>query len=140
MPTITTKTMMTKTRMTTTKNRAAILSALLLASFAGNLTAQGNKQKGETAVIAGTVFRDPGFAQGGAVVVLALKSSPTKKLQEQTTASRGEFSFRIPAGPQSYVVSATLKGFQTAREEIEIQGLEQINAILLLVPESKKAR
>jgi len=131
--------------MRTTKNRSAVLAAFLLASFllaswAGSLAAQGNKQKGETAVIAGTVFRDPGFAQGGAVVVLALKSSPTKKLQEQTTASRGEFSFRIPAGPQSYVVSATLKGFQTAREEIEIQGLEQINATLLLVPESKKAR
>src|SRR5438046_2604026 len=87
MPTITTKTMTTKTRMTTTKSRSAILAALLLASWAGNLTAQGKKQKGETAVIAGTVFRDPGFAQGGAVVVLALKSSPTKKLQEKTTAS-----------------------------------------------------
>jgi len=126
--------------MRTTKIRATILAVVLLGSVSGNLAAQGNKQKGETAVIAGTVFRDPGFAQGGAVVVLALKSSPTKKLQEQTTASRGEFSFRIPAGPQTYVVSATLKGFQTAREEIEIQGLEQINATLLLVPESKKAR
>ena len=144
MPTITTKTMTTKTRMRTTKNRSAtaafLLASFLLAASAGSLAAQGNRQKGETAVIAGTVFRDPGFAQGGALVVLALKSSPTKKLQEQTTASRGEFSFRIPAGPQSYVVSATLKGFQTAREEIEIQGLEQINATLLLVPESKKAR
>jgi len=140
MLTITTKTMTTKTRMRTTKIRATILAVVLLGSVSGNLAAQGNKQKGETAVIAGTVFRDPGFAQGGAVVVLALKSNPTKKLQEQTTASRGEFSFRIPAGPQTYVVSATLKGFQTAREEIEIQGLEQINATLLLVPESKKAR
>jgi hypothetical protein len=129
-----------KTRTKTTKIKSAILAAILTASWCGNLPAQANKQKAETAVIAGTVFRDPGFAQGGAVVVLALKSSPTKKLQEQTTASRGEFSFRIPAGPQSYVVSATLKGFQTAREEIEIQGLEQINATLLLVPESKKAR
>jgi hypothetical protein len=123
-----------------TRNRPAVVAAALAALFAGNLTAQGSRQKGETAVIAGTVFRDPGFAQGGASVVLALKSNPSKKLQEQTTASRGEFSFRVPAGPQSYVVSATLKGFQTAREEIEIQGLEQINATLLLVPESKKAR
>ena len=131
---------MTKTRMRTTKIKSAILAAILTASWCGKLPAQANKQKGETAVIAGTVFRDPGFAQGGAVVVLALKSNPTKKLQEQTTASRGEFSFRIPPGPQSYVVSATLKGFQTARQEFEIQGLEQINATLLLVPESKKAR
>lgn len=126
--------------MTTKRIRPAILAALL-ASYAGTLAAQGTKQKAETtAMIAGTVFRDPGFAQGGASVVLALKSNPSKKLQQQITASRGEFAFRVPPGPQTYVVSATLKGFQTAREEIEIQGLEQINATLLLVPESKKAR
>jgi hypothetical protein len=84
------------------------------------------------------VFRDPGFAQPGASVVLALKSAPAKKLQQQISSPRGEFTFRIPAGPQTYLVTATLKGFQIAREEIEIQGQEQINATLLLVPESKK--
>jgi Carboxypeptidase regulatory-like domain len=90
------------------------------------------------AIVAGTVFRDPGFAQAGASVVLALKSAPTKKLQQQTSSPRGEFSFRVPPGPKTYLVTATLKGFQAAREEIEIQGQEQINATLLLVPESKK--
>jgi hypothetical protein len=107
--------------------------------------AQGAKQKtGKAAepyaIVAGTVFRDPGFAQAGASVVLALKSTPAKKLQQQISSPRGEFSFRVPAGPNTYLVTATLKGFQTAREEIEIQGQEQINATLLLVPESKKAR
>jgi hypothetical protein len=126
--------------MRTTKIKSAILAALLTASWSGNLPAQANKQKSETAVIAGTVFRDPGFAQQGASVILAFKSSPTKKLQERISDARGEFSFRIPPGPQTYVVSATLKGFQTARQEFEIQGLEQINATLLLVPESNKAR
>ena len=72
--------------------------------------------------------------------ILALKSAPAKKLQQQISSPRGEFSFHVPPGPTSYVVTATLKGFQTAREEIEIQGQEQINATLLLVPESKKAR
>jgi hypothetical protein len=128
-----------------TKSRSTygLLPAVLLAIFlcVQSLPAQGTKQKSETsAVIAGTVFRDPGFAQGGASVVLALKSSPNKKLQQQITASRGEFSFRVPPGPQAYVVSATLKGFQPARQEFQIQGLEQINATLLLVPESKKGR
>jgi hypothetical protein len=89
-------------------------------------------------VIAGTVFRDPGFAQPGASVILALKSAPSKKLQSQISSPRGEFTFHVPAGPNSYLVTATLKGFQTARQEIEIQGQEQINATLLLVPESKQ--
>jgi carboxypeptidase family protein len=122
------------------KPRSAIvlfLPALALLG-AAHLPAQGVKPKGEPhAVIAGTVFRDPGFAQPGASVVLALKSAPAKKLQQQVSSPRGEFSFHVPASPQTYLVTATLKGFQTAREEIQIQGEEQINATLLLVPESK---
>ena len=106
-------------------------------------SAQGARKKAKKeaepyAVIAGPVFRDPGFAQPGASVVLALKSAPAKKLLEVTSSPRGEFTFRVPAGPRSYLVIATLKGFQTAREEIEIQDQEQINATLLLIPESKK--
>ena len=79
----------------------------------------------------------PDSLKPGASVVLALKSAPTKKLQQQISSPRGEFTFRVPAGPNTYLVTATLKGFQAAREEIEIQGQEQINATLLLVPESK---
>ena len=112
-----------------------LLPALCLTPF---LAAQGKHKAGNDAVIAGTVFRDPGFAQPGAAVALALKSAPAKKLQHQISSPRGEFTFRVPAGANSYVVTATLKGFQTARQEIDIQGEEQINATLLLVPESKQ--
>ena len=89
------------------------------------------------AVVAGTVFRDPGFAQPGASVTLALKAAPAKKLQQQASSPRGEFAFRVAPGPDTYLVTATLKGFRSASQEIEIQGEEQINATLLLVPESK---
>jgi hypothetical protein len=118
---------------------ALLLPALCIAQlvFAQNV-AQGQHKSEPYGVIAGTVFRDPGFAQPGASVVLTLKSAPSKKLQHQISSPRGEFTFRVPATPNSYVVTATLRGFQTAREEIEIQGQEQINATLLLVPESKQ--
>ena len=122
-------------------NTAAGLLLLPVWLWAIGLSAQGTRQKSAPyAIVAGTVFRDPGFAQPGASVVLALKSAPTKKLLQVTSSPRGEFSFRVPAGPNTYVVTATLKGFQTAGQEIEIQGQEQINATLLLVPESKKGR
>jgi len=119
--------------------RKLSLWVLLPALFwAHSLPAQKAKQKAAPyGIVAGTVFRDPGFAQPGASVVLALKSAPTKKLQQQVSSPRGEFAFRVPPGPNTYLVTATLKGFQTAREEIEIQGEEEINATLLLVPESK---
>ena len=122
-------------------NAAASLLLLPAWLWAAGLSAQGTRQKSEPyAIVAGTVFRDPGFAQPGASVVLALKSAPAKKLQHAISSPRGEFSFRVPTGPNSYVVTATLKGFQTAREEIEIQGPEQINATLLLVAESNKGK
>ena len=113
---------------------AVLLPALCVAQL---VFAQGKHPAEPYAIVTGTVFRDPGFAQPGASVVLALKSAPGKKLQHQISSPRGEFSFRVPPGPNIYVVTATLKGFQAAREEIEIQDQEQINATLLLVPESK---
>jgi hypothetical protein len=129
------------------KSRSALRPVLLLAALFGamfgahRLPAQGKKQKAEpNAIIAGTVFRDPGFAQPGASVILTLKGAPARKLQEQISSPRGEFTFRVPPGPTTYLITATLKGFQTARQEIEIQGEEQINATLLLVPESKEKR
>jgi hypothetical protein len=112
------------------------LSALLLLGQTVRPKAQSKQQ--EYAVLAGTVFRDPGFAQAGATVVLTTKAAPDKKLQQQVSDARGEFSFHVPPGPQTYVVRATLKGFKPAGEEMEIVATEQINATLLLVPESKK--
>jgi hypothetical protein len=124
--------------MTRRKSKSTLVFLLLASSLAQIGWAQARQKGGPDAVIAGTVFRDPGFAQPGASVILALKSAPAKKLQHQISSPRGEFAFRIPAGPNRYLVTATLKGFQAAREEIEIQGEEQINATLLLVPESKQ--
>jgi len=117
--------------------RRVLLPALCVVQL---LWAQGKHPAEPESVISGTVFRDPGFAQPGASVVLTLKSAAKKKLQHQISSPRGEFTFRVPAGPNTYVVAASLKGFETAREEIEIHDQEQINATLLLVPESKKGR
>jgi hypothetical protein len=131
------------TTMTRRKSKSTpvfLLPALFVAQIGlvQIIGAQTKPKAGPDAVIAGTVFRDPGFAQPGASVVLALKSAPAKKLQRQISSPRGEFTFRVPAGPNTYLVTATLKGFQTAREEIDVQDQEQINATLLLVPESKQ--
>jgi hypothetical protein len=90
------------------------------------------------AVVSGTVFRDPGFAQPGVTVKLARKGQPAKKLQQTTSNYRGEFSFRVPAGPETYIVSASGKGFQPEQQEVAISGEEQANVTLVLSPESKQ--
>lgn len=87
--------------------------------------------------MSGSVFQDSGVAQPGAKVVLSSKDQPGKKLQEQTSSPRGEFSFRVPPGPSYYVLTATMKGFESASKEVEIVAQEQIHKTLLLVPASK---
>jgi hypothetical protein len=137
----------------TTKNKVALsrialphlagqaaIAYLVVLAFANCAAAQTAKKKAVAphAVIAGTVFRDPGFAQPGSAVTLFLKGDPKgKKLQEAMSDARGEFAFRVPPGPATYIVHASLKGFRPTQQEIEIAGEEQVNATLLLVPESK---
>jgi hypothetical protein len=101
----------------------------------------GAKKKPETehAVVAGTVFRDPGFALPGAKVVLSRKGDPkAKKLQETVTNPRGEFAFEVPPGAATYVVTVSHKGFQSGEKEAMIAGDERIDVTLSLAPESKK--
>jgi hypothetical protein len=88
------------------------------------------------ALVAGTVFREPGFAQSGARVVLTLEGQPKKKLQQQISSPTGEFAFRVKPGANRYTVTATLKGFVTASKTVEIYEQEQVHATLMLVPES----
>jgi hypothetical protein len=126
---------MTRTNSALPRGLAPLLVLALLFAFA--LAAQSRKPQAPHAVIAGTVFRDPGFSQPGATVVLARKEAPNKKLQQAVSDRRGEFAFRVPPGPADYVVTAALKGFKPDRQEFRVEGEEQINATLLLVPESK---
>jgi hypothetical protein len=104
----------------------------------GSASAETKKKAQEAyALVGGTVFQDNGTAQPGAKVVLASKAQPGKKLQEQTSSPRGEFAFRVPQGPGSYVITASFKGFEPASKDVEIEAQEQVHKTLLLVPSSK---
>ena len=127
---MTTMTMRMKTR--TTKSSVAILLAC-----AALVSAQTQKKQEPYAVVRGSVFQDSGRVQPGAKVVLSSKDKPDKKLQEQVSSPQGEFAFRVPPGPGAYVLTASMKGFETVSKEVEIAGQEQINKTLLLVPASK---
>ena len=124
----------------TTKSSLAAFALFLFAAWPGLTQAsrKGGKKEAPHAVIVGTVFRDPGFAQPGATVTLVRKDQSGKKLDQLESNYRGEFSFHVPPGPGEYLVTATLKGFKPARQEFEISGEEQVNATLLLIPESNK--
>ena len=73
-----------------------------------------DKEKKLVAVIAGTTFRDPGFAIPGVAIELVEIRTDGKKPKSRKTFSdaRGEFAFLVPAIEQKYKVKASAKGLQ----------------------------
>lgn len=123
------------------KNKLVFLMAAALWGCALLLSA-ADRNDAPHAVVAGTVFRENGFSLPGATVTLAVKQSPgvtktkAKKLQSGSDG-RGEFAFRVPPGAATYVVRASLRGFQTVEKEVSVSGEERVDVTLVLPAESK---
>jgi hypothetical protein len=119
-------------------SRAAAVLALVCWAALGIHAAEQKKEQAPYALVAGTVFRDPGLALPGAKVVLTLRGDPkAKKLAEEETNYRGEFVFRVPQSEATYVVKASMKGYHPEEKEATISGPERIDVNLVLSPESK---
>jgi hypothetical protein len=129
-------------KMTTKRRRrigssAALLLALVLPLFA----AYKNKSAGPQAAIAGTVFRDPGFAFPGVDVTLVSLPGPDSHdkpaKHKAVTTPRGEFLFHVPAVESHFRVSVAAKGYAPQQKDVEIRGEERVDLSFLLEPESK---
>jgi hypothetical protein len=112
---------------------------LLLLCAAGLSPLKGDSPH---AVVAGTVFRENGFSLPGATVTLAVKEAAgvsKKKMKkiESVSDSRGEFAFRVAPVAATYVVRASLKGFQSVEKEASVSGEERVEVTLVLPAESK---
>lgn len=123
-------------RKRTRKTGASRFLLFLLVSFA---LAGLAGQKPEAAVIAGTVFRDPGFALPGAEVELLLLSPPPGRRKPKPvltrTDSRGEFSFQVPPDQAEYRVTARAKGFLPEQRIVKLSGgPERLDVYLTLKP------
>lgn len=95
-----------------------LLFSLALAGLAG--------QKPEPAVIAGTVFREPGFALPGAEVELlplaAAEGRKKPKPVRTRSDARGEFSFHVPPLPAEYKLTARASGFTPEDRIVKLSG------------------
>ena len=122
----------TKTRMRLRKKRkiGSRLTAapffLFILLFPSAMTAERDKAKAKKtqtySVVAGTVFRPPGFVLPGAEVTL--KPEQGKGRQTMISNSRGEFAFRVPPVFARYTVSVKANGFQADEKSAEV-GIEQ---------------
>lgn len=127
-------------------SRTAVLSlvtAAIVATLLSSPVIAGKKKEkaaAEYSVVAGTVFRQPGFALVEASVTLAAVdqsgSASGKKLQFSTN-TRGEFAFRVPAIAAKYIVAASAKGFSKEQKTVEVQPSERVDVTFMLAPESK---
>jgi hypothetical protein len=113
--------------------------ALLLAAALVAYAAAKNRQT-EYAVIAGTVFREPGYSVRGASVELAPGDEARKlkvKKMQTVTDSRGEFLFRVPALPASYTVKVKAAELAPQEKPVSVHGDERVDVTFLLAPASK---
>lgn len=105
---------------------------------AAALTLAAGLASAAEAVIAGTVFRDPGFALPNAEVTLeAADGSRFKKLRA-LSGGRGEFTFRLPETKRQYVIQVKARGFAPASSKIQVDGATTETVTFTLSPESKE--
>lgn len=128
--------------MTKTTRRTGSLFLLLLLAGSTSLLAE---EKAAYSVIAGTVFREPGFALPGAVVTLAAIPTTEKtaergkriKPQKVLSDRHGEYAFRLPPTESKLQVTATAKGFVPQAKETTAAPGVRVDVFFELKPESR---
>ena len=134
--------------MKTTKRRMRrrhISLIFLLIAAAVPLAAAGKKKAvSETySIVAGTVFREPGFALPQADVTLIpnpQQDGLPVKVKKLSTVSdaRGEFVFRVPAATMRYTVKVAAKGYHGEEKTVNVQGEDRADVTFQLHEESKQ--
>ena len=98
------------------------------------------KSKAE-AVVAGTVFRPPGFALAGAEIVLTVKSPPLGlkrgKSFRAVSDRRGEFAIRVPAGKAEYLLAVKAAGYAAQHKPVTIEDEERTDVYFELAPQAR---
>jgi len=125
-------------RKRTGSTRRSFLGLIGLSLFAGK-----KKSADLYAIVAGTVFRDPGFALRGAEVTLepeqAVVNGSKLKGQKAVSDARGEFAFRVaPIDGAKYKVTVKVPGMKPETKVAETRGGEErIDVTFMLLPASK---
>jgi hypothetical protein len=129
-----------KMRKKRTRTGSSALPATLAALLLAALPASGASRKGKPvqpiAVIAGTVFRTPGFALPEAVVTVTPKDNESgsvklKKLQT-VSSGRGEWAVRVPAVPMEYTIYVKCSGYESQQKTVAIEGEQRREVSFIL--------
>ena len=125
-------------RTTTRTGASVLLAAAIAAAWPMSSIASDKKKDADYSVVAGTVFREPGFALPGAEVALAVAPGAGVKVKKMsfTTNQRGEFAFRVPSAKAVYSVAAAAKGFKGQQKTVDVEPLGRFEVTFMLQRES----
>jgi hypothetical protein len=130
-----------KTRTTTGSKLAGLVLALLVVCVAPAVAEKKPKKPSEASqpysLIAGTVFRPPGFALPGAEIEIVPETEGKTKKLKTTSDSRGEFALRVPPVPMKYKVDVKRSGYQSQQQSVAIEGEQQKALTFQLEPAAK---
>jgi hypothetical protein len=99
-----------------------------------------NKAKAQVAfaLIAGTVYRPPGFALPGAAVVISPEKPEVNgiKLRKEqvSTDARGEWAIRVPPVPATWRVDVKIEGYRPEQKSVSVDGEQRVDVSIVLEP------
>ena len=116
----------TKKRKTSGSKLACLLLALfvlLVAPADAEKKPKKSSASSETfSVIAGTVYRPPGFALPGAEIEITPETEGKPKKMRAVSDARGEFALRVPAVPMKYKVDVKSSGYVPQQQTVAVEG------------------
>lgn len=127
-----------RTKTTTGASLSRRLSSLFLAALLFVLPLFAAGGNASYALIAGTVFREPGFALPGAQIELTVKDPPGQgkrpKPQRAVSDRRGECTFRVPAAQAEYLLKVKADGYEGEERVVAVGGDERLDIFFTLKP------
>jgi len=90
-----------------------------------------------SSVIAGTVYRPPGFALPGAAIEITPETEGKSKKMKSVSDARGEFAVRVPAVPMKYKVDVKSNGYVPQQQTVAIEGEQRKDLSFQLEPVAK---
>jgi hypothetical protein len=88
------------------------------------------------ALIAGTVFRPPGFALPGAEVIVSPEQPEVNgvklKKEKAVTDARGEWAIRVPIVPAKWRVDVKIDGYRPEQKSVSIEGEQRLDLSIIL--------
>ncbi len=138
----TTTTKRKKKKRKTIGSRLAGMVLALLVMLAAPAAAEKKPKKPSEAsevfsVIAGTVYRPPGFALAGAEIEITPEIDGKPKKMKAVSDARGEFALRVPVVPMKYRVDVKGSGYLPQKQTVAIEGEQRKDLSFQLEPVAK---